>query len=412
MTALKEVYLVLRQAQRIVKLLGRAPLTASRFAQMHSKATYQPIRKKSPGKPPRVFNLDLHISVIADLEVELNRRKIGLTRWSISGHNFVQRRVFTGPDPVRVVNAKTWNQLDENMIDRFQDVYGRYLLSFDGFIVTHTSSFSELFRGIDRPALVLASTRYEAPYTTDPAQWSRLNDYVRTEVTSGRMLLAANNRGDRDYCEHFLGITPRYVPSLCDYTQTFWTGSSGAKVVQSSDKDLTQRVIDESKGEWNDSKNVLMGGHSWDQVASIKEFFITPYNVSTMTLFELATAGVPVSVPSRRFLKELARECEKGALSQLTWNQVRGKNPPAGALNPNNSERKDFFDWWLDRADFYDSELMPNVRIIDSLRELIDTPHPATIRDQKEWLYITRERNTRIDDQRKSLISDFLQMMG
>jgi len=379
---------------------------------MHSVATYQPTQKKSPGKPPHVFNLDLHISVIADLEVELYRRKIDLTRWSISRHNFVQRKLFKGPDPVRVVNAKTWNELDENMIDRFQDVYGRYLRSFDGFISCFTPTFAELFRGLDRPTLVMAATRYEAPYTNDLAQWSRFNEFIRAEVASGRMLLAANNRGDRDYCEHFIGMTPRYVPSLCDYTQTFWTGRSGAEAVQSIDKDLIKRVTDESLGRWVDSKKILAGGHSWDQVASIKEFFIIPYNISTMTLFELATAGVPVSVPSRRFLKELILEQNSGTLSQLTWFQVHGISYPTDATNPNNEDRKDFFDWWLDRADFYDPELMPNVRIVDSIRELLDIPHPVSKKGKAEWSDVIRERNAWITDQRESLIGDFLQMIG
>jgi len=377
---------------------------------MHGKAAYQSASRRH-SVTPRVFNLDLHISVIADLEVELDRRKIDLTRWSISRHNFVQRKVFTQPDPVRVVNARTWNHLNENMIDKFQDVYGRYLRSFDGFILTHTPSFSELFRGLDRPKLVVASTRYEAPYTTDPAQWTRFNAYVRAEVASGRMLLATNNLGDRDYCEYFLGITPRYVPSLCDYTSVSWTGSSGFKVVQTTDSLFAKKVVEDSQGSWLESKAVLKGGHSWDAVAAISEFFIIPYNISTMTLFELATAGVPVTVPSRRFLKELACEKKNGALSQLTWFQVLDKPPPEEAGNPNNSNRKDFLDWWIDRADFYDAELMPNVRTVDSINELLEISHPALGRNRTEWMASVRERNTRLSEQRKNLVTDFMNML-
>jgi len=378
---------------------------------MHYNTFYQPTRKKIQGSPPRIFNLDLHVSVIADLGVELKRREIDLTRWSISGHNFIQRKIFTAPDPVRVVNAKTWNQLDENMIDRFQDIYGRYLRSFDGFVACFTPTFAELFRGLDRPTLTIAATRYEAPYSTDPNQWQRFNEYIRAEVSTGRMILAANNRGDRDYCEHFTGITPRYAPSLCDYTSTFWTGSSGVNIIQSTDQEMIQKVVNESRGFWQDSKRALRSGHSWDQVASMREIFIIPYNISTMTLFELATLGVPVSVPSRRFLKDLAGEQKGGALSQLTWFQVHGIEPPTGIKNPNNSNRGDFLDWWMDRADFYDPELMPNVRVVDSVTELLACPHPVTKKSKTVWAEIVQKRNFEISKKRSSLISDFIQMM-
>jgi hypothetical protein len=379
---------------------------------MHFKSVHQSYRRRLPGDPPRVFNLDLHISVIADLEVALNRERIDLTRWSISGHNFAQRRRFRTPDPVKVVNAKTWKKLDDKMIDRFQDVYGRYLRSFDGFISCFTPTFSELFRGLDRPVLAMAATRYEAPYTTDATQWARFNEYVRAESKSGRMLLVANNRGDRDYCEYFLGFTPRYVPSLCDYTDAVWTGLSGTKIVQAADSSMTQEVLDESHSVWHDSKKILKFDRSWNDVGSMEEYFIVPYNISTMTLFELATIGVPVSVPSRRFLKEMASKKKGGALNQLTWFQVHGAEPPTDSKNPNNSDNEDFLDWWLDRADFYDQELMPNVRVVDSIGELMVRPHPATIRNKIEWNSIIRERNMAISEKRASLISDFKKMMS
>jgi hypothetical protein len=373
---------------------------------MHAPVLRGGSSKRQRAGQPKIFNIDLHMSVIRDLEVELQKQDASLVRWSISGNNFVQRRLFQFPDPVGVVNQETWHELDENMIDRFQSRYGRYLNSFDGFVVTHTPSFSELFRGLDRPILTIASTRYEAPYTTSPEQWSRFNAFLRREVDSRRLILAANNRGDVDYCEFFLGRKPQYVPSVCDYTGAKWSGKRGLKVYNCRSADLRRRIEDASSGHWIEHNAAFPRGYSWPVMASVEELFTVPYNVSTMTLFELATMGVPVSIPSRQWMSELW-DHDNTVLSEVTWFQVLGKDCPQGA-NPNNIRGEHFLQWWMDRSDFYDSELMPNVRLVDSFDQLVNEAHPATAVDRHEYMETINNRNRELRARRSSLISEFL----
>jgi len=396
--------------QEATRTLRKVPKKGARFASIQTQIASRSLTNKWNAKP-RIFNIDLHISVIADLQMELDRQSVDLTRWSISGHNFVHRRYFTTPDPIRVVNANSWKQLDENMIDRFQDVYGNYLRTFDGFISCFSPTFSELFRGIDKPKLVVAATRYEAPYSDQPDQWERFNEYVQTEVKAERMILNTNNRGDQDYCEFFLGFKPQYVPSVCDYTSMSWTGTSGLKVIEAIDQSFIDKVVSETRHTWADSKKILGPRYSWNRVGELSEIFVLPYNVSTMTLFELATAGVPVSVPSRKYLKDLYFEKSPGALSQLTWFQVLNQKHPTDSNNPNDSERVTFLDWWLDRCDFYDPKLMPNVRTVDSISELINTPHPVHDLSHVEWQKIVSLRNADLVSRRRKLITEFLNLM-
>ena len=177
-------------------------LQSSRKAVMQSQAK---LARPSPRRrSKKVFNLDVHISVIADLAVEMRYHKIRMTRWSLSSHNFVTRRLFRGPDPVDVVNAETWTSLDDNMIDEFQNRYRRFLNSFDGFVCTYPPAFAELYRDLGKPILVVAATRYEAPYTRDCEQWRRFNEYLLREMAAGRMIMAANNRADQDYIRFHL----------------------------------------------------------------------------------------------------------------------------------------------------------------------------------------------------------------
>ena len=66
--------------------------------------------------PFRIFNLDLHISVIQDFKnimQTLFGSKIDITNWSISGHNWVFGKT---TDAVDVINQSTWKYINLEMI--------------------------------------------------------------------------------------------------------------------------------------------------------------------------------------------------------------------------------------------------------------------------------------------------------
>ena len=83
----------------------------------------------------RLFNLDAHISVIADVENIFTHLypEIEITKWSVSGHTWVFDEQ---KDPVEVVNHQTWKQFDLEMIQQFQQRYDNFLRLFDGFILS------------------------------------------------------------------------------------------------------------------------------------------------------------------------------------------------------------------------------------------------------------------------------------
>ena len=60
---------------------------------------------------PHIFNLDLHIGVIADLAQEFTHHNISLTQWSISAHNHLVQDRLPISDPVRFVNQSSWREL-------------------------------------------------------------------------------------------------------------------------------------------------------------------------------------------------------------------------------------------------------------------------------------------------------------
>lgn len=358
-----------------------------------------------------VFNLDVHVSVIADLRRGFINQDATLHSWCLSPHNAIFRRAFGAPDPVRVVTARNWTQLDPVMIQDFQKEYHSFLSKMSGFVSCYPPTFSQLYRGFDKPQLVLSATRYETPFTLRPQEWRAANEYLVDETRAGRMVLAANNAGDRDYMEHHLGIRPLLLPSVCDYTGITWNPAPSRRIFYARSPRISHELVALSRGAWGSAALTLGAGYGWDAAARVEEVFVVPYNISTMSLFEFATAGVPVSVPSRELIVSWLERGESGVLSELSFAQVAGAPPPSASV-VDDYRSADFFTWWMDRADFYDSTLMPNVRVVHSLEQLVDEPHPWSIARHTETQEITSLRNQRLIRQRSDVVESFVQMLG
>jgi hypothetical protein len=358
--------------------------------------------------PPRVFNLDLHISIIKDLERGALPLGLSVTNWSISGANRVFRKALWTPDPVKVINASTWQHLNQDMIKDFRRNYRAFLESFDGFIATYPPAFAQIYEGLGKPILAVAGTRYEWPLTLDREKWNGFDDYLRNSTESGELIMVANNLGDADYLKFHTGVTPRYVPSLCDYTGQTWDGILSEYLVIARSPELINEIRAVTNNLWVDSKSVLGKNYSWSDLAKGKALFVVPYNISTMTLFEVATMGVPVVVPSPILLNEL-RQKFPGVLSELSFMEMNSMDvSELGADNPNNFLSKNYLGWWIERADFYNTTLMPNVHVIDRLEELNEVGLIFDRHLTRGYQGVITERNRLVSSSRRDLLEDFI----
>ena len=382
--------------------LKRSNLYLKRFMELKAdekkaiKLIY--INKK---EAPRVFNLDLHIGVIADLEQELKKSKIELTRWSISMHNHLVPNRLPITDPVRYINARKWHLIDFERIRKFQDRYRKFLNSFDGFICTYSPVFAELYNDLNKPILIVAATRYEAPYTERQKDWERFNTYLISGVKNSKIQIYANNLGDADYINYFTGVKPRVIPSLCE-KEIGNTKVNGQHVIIARDKKISDLINSSTQGIYQDI-STLGTPYNWKDLKNCEEVLVFPQNISTMTLFELATAGVPVAVPSRRWITELLGN-DFYLLNELSFHQVLGLDTTnMSSNNPANYNSPTFLDWWLDRSDFYNEKLMPNVREVDSVGDLLKN------RTQKRHNLpeLTLKRNSELSRLRKNMIIEF-----
>ena len=298
----------------------------------------------------KLFNLDLHISVIKDVEYILKTLfpgKVSITNWSISGHNFV-----FGNSNVRVdiVNQDTWERIDRNMIEQFYQRYKSELDTYDGFIVTHTPVFCLLFEKFNKPILCINSCRYDNPFCklNNKDMFHYLNESLRRMVLEKKILtIVSNNLGDQDYLKLGTGLDSIYIPSLCMYTNE--THNPKGNVLNYS------RHVN-FPFPFIKTMNQMPLNYKWSDLYQHNAIIHVPYEVSTMSVFEQFSAGIPLIMPSKEFFLRNYRYSNHDHY----W---KSQNVP-DSLRVTMSDS-----WWIERADFY-NEMASEITFFNSLEEL------------------------------------------
>ena len=276
----------------------------------------------------KFFNLDLHISVIADIKNIFQDLGHEVDNWTLSGHSWVFGKQI---DNVQHVNQNTWRNIDENMCDRFYETYKNQLDKYDAFIVTHTPCFSMLYERFDKPIITIASTRYEDPFSNNMVSWIKFNSYLQNFI-------------------YFSKLPMQF--------------SSDAVASKES---------------------LYPSGYSWKDLYSHRGIVHIPYNASTMSIFEQYTANVPLFFPTYEFMRELReKHMTHGVMSELSWNQVFNY-PSRSAMfkgfdDPNDYANNDIMMEWIKLSDFYDQENMPHVQLFDSYSNLNEMCHTSNLK--------------------------------
>lgn len=347
----------------------------------------------------KFFNLDLHISVIADVKNIIHTlydQNVEIVNWSISGHNWV----FQEPNrDVKVINQHTWRNIDARMISEFQTIYDDFLSQFDGFIVTHTPVFCMLYEKYGKPIILVNSCRYEQPYswTADFLGWSWLSSGLRRMSDRGQLIAVSNNKADQEYLRRGTGIVSTWIPSLCLYTGASHQPIHGTAVVHGSRSFFPACAALVAKPDQ----------YSWADLYSYNAVVHIPYEMSTMSLFEQYSAGVPLFLPSREFYVQCI---EDGSMS---FGSIYSSQHDPGILESSGlpSDLKSALvsrDFWLDRADFYDSNNFKYIRFYSSRENLVEQITSFVDADREARLAWVAQRAVRVYKAWRALFQRFL----
>jgi hypothetical protein len=320
------------------------------------------------------FNIDLHISIIADMKKIFNDLGHQIVDKSLSDHTWVFNRK---KDSVPMLDNGRWIGLSpDSLANEFYTTYKEELDKYDCFIVTYPPTFSLLYKHFNKPIIINSPIRYEWPFSFNKKYWEQFNSYLREGYDNGKIILVANNLYDKYYMELFIERPVIFIPSLCEYYPNgHRTGEAYQYLYYSRDK------IKEINNNCFVFKNdVFANGHNHYDLMKYKAIMHMPYQISYMSIFEQYTYNMPLIVPSQEFLMKTYTEGSYNVLKEVSWNNYFNKMSYSAisantTYDPNNYQHDKSVAQWLQYADYYDNSWMPHITYFNSFDELNDIYH-------------------------------------
>lgn len=351
----------------------------------------------------KFFNVDCHVSVIADLKDIFKNLGHEVTSWSLSGHTWIFNE---SPTQVDIIGNDNWKTLDQEKCDKFYERYKDELSQYDAFIVTYPTPFALLFEKFNKPIVVQIPIRYEYPFTIFPQKWQWLNEYLNNGVRSGKIILVANNKYDQYYAGGWLDVDIKYIPSLCEYTNAQYNPKHSEWLLNS------RLPFDIQEPNIKDKRSTLGSGYSWKDFYQYGGSIDFPYCNSTMSIFEQYTSGFPMLFPSKELMKELYFEYydlgPNSILHEMSFNRLCGLSnvsslkPKNIDIDPNDYRSEKTLDKFLSLCDYYDTEWMPAIKHFNNFDEMIEmTKQPGTFdNDNRPYRkdHIYRQWNEILED--------------
>lgn len=318
----------------------------------------------------KFFNIDQHVSVIADVAHIFKNLGHEVDDLSLSGHHWVLNK----PKPKIMLSDGTQltcsGVCSQEVCDKFYEQNKEELDKYDGFIACYPTEFALLYEKWNKPIIIVNCIRYDHPNTFNPAIRDRLNNFLKLRHEQGKLYYVCNNKGDLFYTNYFTGINGMHIPSLCEYTNAKYTGTKNKFVIH-------ERSEITVPGNLCISLSAIRNSgwkYSWEDLYSYKGIIHIPYHNGTMSMFEQYTANVPLFVPSKQYAKQLFNENK--IFSDLTFYKINKVQEPDDINNPNSLRNPDILNKWIDTCDFYDTENMKYVQYFDSpshLQHLLNT---------------------------------------
>jgi hypothetical protein len=165
-------------------------------------------------------------------------------------------------------------------------------------------------------------------------------------VQSKQLTIISNNKADSMYLYNATKIISHVIPSLCLYTEA-------------PHKPVNMGFIIYGKKNIFPEHPLLIErptNYSWKDLHSYQGIVHVPYEMSTMSIFEQFTAGVPLFFPTKEFYKKCLLNNKMSFISMYNNNILEL------------TERD--VDIWLNQADFY---TLPYINYYDSFEDLIET---------------------------------------
>jgi len=314
----------------------------------------------------RFLSIDQHISVIADIKAILRAMGHTVDDLCLSAHAHIMGRE---QDRARIpeLAGDLWQKIsDENRWHEVASAHAEEWKRYDGFITTHPPLFARLFVDFEKSVVSVMTIRVDSGVHDKPDLLNALLDDLRKP----NVILCANNKVDAMYGLALLRKPVVHIPSLCAYTAARYDPRD-TRVL--SYEHIPAPELDRSVFV---EKSVLGKDYKWQDVANFRAVLHLPYQVSSMSIFEQYTAGIPILVPDIDLMMRLWYEGR--VLNHLSNASLWGTAPQCAVAydeeiahhDPNDYRNADAVRWWARLADYYDTEWMPDIVQFESFDDL------------------------------------------
>lgn len=290
----------------------------------------------------KAFCMDVHISIIEDFKQ--NCPDIHVTDWCLSGHAWVLKRPQDCPAHI---NASTWRNLSPQMIQAFRTKYDAFLRTFDFFIVGYASCFAMIYESYGKPILMMNAVRYDVPFcwTNDTALLDTYHACLRRLFAAKRLHIVSNNKADQVYLQLGCGLPSKFIPSLCSYTGIRYAPTRDTFLVYTGTVPPHPLITQKPREPF-----------AWKDLGTFRGIIHIPYEISTMSMFEHFSAGLPLFVPSKAFW--------------LSNPHIQSMSAYWGDRAPERFLPLRDMSAWIERSDIYETFVSPNTHLFDSFDHL------------------------------------------
>ena len=323
----------------------------------------------------KAFCMDVHISIIEDFKKTCPT--VEVTDWCLSGHAWVLNRPQDTPE---YINAMTWRGLTPSRIRSFQLQYDTFLRTFDFFVVGYASCFAMIYEPYGKPIIMINAVRYDVPFcwSHDHRMLDTYNACLRRLNSDKRLWIVSNNKADQLYLQLGCGLSSHFIPSLCLYTGIRYAPTRDTFLVYSGSTPSHPLVTQKSTTPF-----------AWSDLGTFRGIIHIPYEISTMSMFEHFSAGLPLFVPSKAFWRSTPAIQSMSAY----WGD-RAPERFAPLRSPAD---------WIELSDVYTTFTSPNTHLFDSFDHLFHLLETFSYVDTTDML--ARHAET-IQSKWKSIIQD------
>ena len=352
----------------------------------------------------KFFNIDLHISVIADMKKIFTELGHDVTDLSLSDHTWVFNRK---KDSVPMLDGGRWMSLSaEQFSNNFYNEYKEKLKDYDAFIVTYPPPFALMYDKFEKPIIINVPIRYEWPFSFRPNEWKKFNEYIKSGVDSGKIILVANNLYDKFYTEQFIDREVHHIPSICDYNNSYYEPNNNHLIYYSRTKIPN---INHNNIKW---KNDVLQNHQYSDLTKFGGIAHFPYAMSLMSIFEQYTSNIPLFFPTEQFMLTLYQANFGGVMRESSFNLIHNQQNKSFIDPLYNIDLNDYKDIksvkkWIELSDFYDENWMPHINYFNSFKELNELSNKLNTNNISEEMRLFNvERKSKIYSLWNNLITN------